>query len=351
MQFQVAADGWEKYRFHVDETVFPVSRLHVADPEGLVEAIRGSELDPWLLSGHRTDSGLSRIMLPESCLDQVEIGPAMWFRGVMPKDCYTLVYITACPEEGQSFNFSSRHRDRCLGFFAPGGILDAKTPPGYRHATLTIPEAVFHKALECRQQVISEKLLKQGGSFFPQETACRSIETVLDAMQETLRSAPDTLAIKTARESLAGEIHDRFLDLIRSDGGCEVTNARTTRRYQRLRLVREFIAENSHRPIRLHELCHVSGLSRRGLEYLFVDLLGVRVSAFLMQQRLHGVRRDLLAAEPRHGLVKQCALNWGFWHLGRFAAEYRALFGENPNAVLRRRTTDNPLVGMGDMQS
>lgn len=321
------------------ELAVSISRLRIADPDGLVGAIRGSDLEPWLLSGHRSESELSRIMLPGSCLDHAIFGPAMWFRGVMPKDCYTMVYVTACPEEGHSFNFKSRHRDKCLGFFAPGETLDAKTPEGYGHATLTIPETVFLEVVESCHQEFPEGLLKQGGSFFPTADACWNLTAFLDAMNETMRHTPDVLASGAVRDVLECELHDHFLGLIRSDrgNGSAANNPRITRRYRRMNLLQDFIRENSRRRIRLAELCAVSGLSRRGLEYLFADQFGVRTQAFLHQSRMHGVRRELLASEPRHGLVKKVALNWGFWHLGRFAADYRALFDENPSATLARR--------------
>jgi hypothetical protein len=111
----------------MSEAAVPISHLRIADPEGLVGAIRGSELEPWILSGHRRESGLTRVMLPGSCLDQVEIGPAMWFRGAMPKDCYTMVFVTACPEEGHSFNFKSRFHGQYIGFYAPGEAIDVMT--------------------------------------------------------------------------------------------------------------------------------------------------------------------------------------------------------------------------------
>ncbi|MEN9974421.1 MAG: hypothetical protein RLZZ282_427 [Verrucomicrobiota bacterium] len=73
-----------------------------------------------------------------------------------------------------------------------------------------------------------------------------------------------------------------------------------------------------------------------GLEYLLVGLLDVSAGAFPLQSRLHGVRRELLITAPSHGGVKRCALNWGFWHLGRFAADYRRRFGESPKVTLFR---------------
>jgi AraC family transcriptional regulator, ethanolamine operon transcriptional activator len=37
--------------------------------------------------------------------------------------------------------------------------------------------------------------------------------------------------------------------------------------------------------------------------------------------------------------VKKIALDSGFWHLGHFAKDYHALFGENPSETLRRPTS------------
>jgi transcriptional regulator GlxA family with amidase domain len=51
------------------------------------------------------------------------------------------------------------------------------------------------------------------------------------------------------------------------------------------------------------------------------------------------VRRALRGAQPGKHLVKTIALGHGFWHLGRFAQDYRALFGETPSETLAAITS------------
>jgi AraC family ethanolamine operon transcriptional activator len=316
-----------------------VSHLRVADPDGLMGAIRGGDLEARVLGGHRAETLLSRVTLPGSCLDQATVGPSMWFRGVMPSDCYTIVYVKTCHGEGYSFNFNARHRDRCLAFYTPGEAMEAIVPAGYQHATLTIPKSVFQRVVENHDSGFREDLLAGSRAIFPDERACESLSALLSATTKIMRREPESLANEAARVALQNDLHEHFLALILNDQGTRPTsgNPRLHGRFQRLRRVREFVREHAHRRILLRELCAVSGLSRRGLEYLFQDLLGISVSAFLLQSRLHGVRRELLAALPCHGLVKQSALNWGFWHLGRFAREYHDLFGEKPSETLARR--------------
>jgi len=50
---------------------------------------------------------------------------------------------------------------------------------------------------------------------------------------------------------------------------------------------------------------------------------------------LSWVRRELRWAG--HGTtIGDVANRWGFWHMGKFAADYRAYFGELPSATRQR---------------
>ena len=56
---------------------------------------------------------------------------------------------------------------------------------------------------------------------------------------------------------------------------------------------------------------------------------------FLRRIRLERVRNELIHA-TNGATVTSAAMRWGFLHLGRFAADYRARFNESPSATLRR---------------
>jgi transcriptional regulator GlxA family with amidase domain len=55
---------------------------------------------------------------------------------------------------------------------------------------------------------------------------------------------------------------------------------------------------------------------------------------YLRHLRLNRVHSTLLDADPRSVTVTAVACRWGFVHLGRFAAQYRQVFGEYPSTTL-----------------
>ncbi|RLE27207.1 MAG: hypothetical protein DRJ61_17670 [Acidobacteria bacterium] len=85
------------------------------------------------------------------------------------------------------------------------------------------------------------------------------------------------------------------------------------------------------------ELSKESGASVRTLRRGFQERFGVSPKAYLLAQRLGGARRDLRSANQPQ-LITDVANSWGFWHMGQFAADYRAMFQELPSETLRENT-------------
>lgn len=105
------------------------------------------------------------------------------------------------------------------------------------------------------------------------------------------------------------------------------------RKRQLLAKACERMAQCSEAPLSLEALCQEIGTSRRTLNDVFQDLMGLSPARYQRALRLNAVRRALRQARPGT-TVQEVATEWGFWHLGQFAHDYRQLFGEKPSATL-----------------
>lgn len=99
--------------------------------------------------------------------------------------------------------------------------------------------------------------------------------------------------------------------------------------------VQEYLRAHAHEPVSATQLAEIAGCSLRGLYAGFQEFCGQSPMQFLRDLRLDRVRSDLLAGAASAS-VSSVALRWGFAHLGRFSAEYKARFGEHPSETLRR---------------
>jgi AraC-like DNA-binding protein len=88
--------------------------------------------------------------------------------------------------------------------------------------------------------------------------------------------------------------------------------------------------------LRVAEICAAVGVSDRMLRSCCEEQLGVSPSSYLRLRRIQQVHRALRSGKPNTASVAEVARRYGIRDLGRFAANYRALYGELPSATLRR---------------
>jgi AraC-like DNA-binding protein len=88
-------------------------------------------------------------------------------------------------------------------------------------------------------------------------------------------------------------------------------------------------------PVNLELLASVAGVRPRTLESHFKTFLGTTPLGWLRRTRFANARRELESGRT-DATVTRIALANGFNQLGRFASEYRLIFGEAPSATLRR---------------
>jgi AraC-like DNA-binding protein len=98
----------------------------------------------------------------------------------------------------------------------------------------------------------------------------------------------------------------------------------------------EFLATNFDQPIYLAQICAAIGASERTLRKSCMEHLGMGPIRYLWLRRMHLAHRALIQVSPGTTTVTEIATANGFWELGRFAVDYRTLFGEAPSSSLYR---------------
>jgi AraC-like DNA-binding protein len=103
-----------------------------------------------------------------------------------------------------------------------------------------------------------------------------------------------------------------------------------------IRRVVEAMRADPGRPFTVADLAAIAGVSIRSLQESFRRYVGMPPMTYLRHMRLVRVHEHLRQADPALHTVTEIAYRYGFTHLGRFAAEYRARYGVPPRETLRR---------------
>ena len=161
---------------------------------------------------------------------------------------------------------------------------------------------------------------------------------LLDESIVTARCSPEA----TLDPRLSCSLRDCLLEIIARtfDRNCRREQI-AARRLSSMRITRaceEHAEATRYHDISLASLCAAAGMSERRVRQAFYECYGMSPTAMLRIAALRRVRRSLLGGPPTSDAVSRAASDFGFWHLGRFAGQYRALFGESPSATLSHRS-------------
>jgi AraC-like DNA-binding protein len=104
-----------------------------------------------------------------------------------------------------------------------------------------------------------------------------------------------------------------------------------------VRRAETFFRSHLGEPVSIAQLSAVAEVSERSLRNAFYRVYSVSPKRYLRLWQLHQVQSALRAADAPHATVTGAATDQGFYELGRFAGEYKALFGEHPSDTLHRR--------------
>lgn len=96
-----------------------------------------------------------------------------------------------------------------------------------------------------------------------------------------------------------------------------------------------YAAAKGWRNVSISEVCRAIGTSESQLRRAFREVAGCSPKRYFTARALNAVHTALRESRPDETTVTETAAALGFWHFGRFAGDYRNLFGELPVETLR----------------
>ncbi len=298
---------------------------------------------PWELIARQHDRGSFRnckdyLVTPAVVLYRETLTPAVRLQGLTPAGFLTFA-IPLHLGPGTTY-FGVRPEPSRLTIVAPGGLaanLDAE----YSHLILLMRMNLLQGRLpaECLAS-LTRAADGHGLTLAPSKLA-----GFRDWLSRTLEHAlcnPQAFGHPAVIASLEEGLLGWLGGFCAPSGGRPTATSRQRGLYQAL----EFLRSADVPRVSVADLCRVARVSERTLRYAFHDELDLSPHAFLRRLRLHAARRELMNAEGAVPHIAVVAYRQGFLELGRFAADYRRLFGELPSQTLahRRTVTPSPLL-------
>jgi AraC family ethanolamine operon transcriptional activator len=203
----------------------------------------------------------------------------------------------------------------------------------FHHALAAIDIAALLQAADVTHQPQVESLLLGNAlTAQPDETALNRFRRYFQTLFALIQMHPEQALRPTTQAFIRKKAIALMLNLLTPSG---VSTFRSSSRYQVMKQAEAMMLENLDRPLTIHDLCMELHVSERTLRYGFQECFGMNPIAYLRAHRLNGVRRQLKTVAVAQTTVTDIAIQWGFWHMGQFAKDYKKMFDESPSETLR----------------
>ena len=301
--------------------------------DGFSEATRGWDLDWRQLDRGRLDAKLLLVAGPSASILRVSFNRSFLQRGSSPTGMLTFGLLGE--SVGEIEWFRGRAAADSLLVFNSGGEYESVSQPGFNAHTLSFSEEHLDRiAADLELPVILGHYRQGGIALHTDSTATGNLRLRLLELDRALVEGGAATKAGWIRNELEHEIPARLVRLLAAEP------AATSSRIDRRRVVaaqnaRDYIDAHANEPPAIQEVCRAAAVSWRTLDYAFRELFGVTPKRYLQAMRLDGVRRGLHRRGPS-AKISDIANDWGFWHMGQFAADYRRQFGELPSETTRR---------------
>lgn len=294
-----------------------------------------SQMSPGTFSGAISEAqfGQTRLFIEStshSLLQSGAVGSNFLAIGVPLQMAGAAVFCGAADHHSAVHVFSGKSG---FEFFSPSGLV---------MAGLVVPRDTLLALLSDQEQQLLYAGIDDAHLRKAHEQRVMSLREFVCGVFKMLEHSPQLLGNAPLSLALENAVLSNLAELLNEESMSSSPRIAPSNRWKIVTAARQIVQDRPDSPISVAEICQATGVSRRALQYCFQDVLGLSPVEFLRAVRLNAARRTLRYASS----VTMAAANCGFWHFGRFAGDYRRMFGELPSETFRRQQIKRPAASM-----
>lgn len=301
--------------------------LPISGMETLQEGVKGATVEPVQLKPGRIEGSLAFAPTEAGTLTFGNVTGDIRLRGPLSADTVTVGILTQV--SGRTTQWGAEMQSGDFGWFPPNVEHEAVYSATSTYLTIALPKSALERLCDRFEDPARRNFWSTGAMYRAPEDVTQNLLRRCQLAGEAMTAFPRLFSVREAREAMVEELLDYFATAFQGAGAiveCGPDDCRAP--HALVRRAEDYLQDRIDSLIQVRHLCTELGVSERTLRRAFIDAVGLPPSTFIRNLRMSRVRQELLHADKSRSTVGDIAMQHAFWELGRFASEYRTLFGE-----------------------
>ncbi|MGB6222080.1 helix-turn-helix domain-containing protein [Haloferula sp.] len=312
----------------------PVRELRFADCDQLSELVTSGDIEFIQLGAGPCQASMMRIDLDGFYMLLTDVPNRTAIHAASQKDL-RVIHIPL--RWTGSLHWNGRIVDRS-GLIVWGDSCDyTRVGEDVRTVALLIDESLLRERIEAWLPSSHSLWDSLDGHMLADTPASRHFGQVAEWVLGLALQRSESLAVPAVRAQLSERLLLALANAVNAQEESAVLGCPTARHRGRIvRQMTDYLHAHPNRTMELSDLCQLTGYSARSIAHACQTVLETSPIRYLKPLRLNQARILLREGSHDSTTVSQCAHFAGFSHFGRFAADYRRMFGESPSKTLER---------------
>lgn len=265
---------------------------------------------------------------------EVSYSRLLYQRGALPSKGFTFAvhHWHTAPTTWRGVDFSSGRMMVSHG----NKEYESLSQPNCHPITVTISETLLAEVADAIGLPEPQKCIPENEILRCNSETISEIQQLVKGLMTLVKHISSSNPVTFIPYDKKRELASCLLKAVASSRNIELKKRQYHERKVTVDRLLEFIENDLTTPRSINELCGVAEVSERTLRNLFYEQFTLSPNQFQKRLRMKAVRSRLRTTCYSYGVIGDIANTCGFWHMGEFAKDYRAIFGELPSETIQR---------------